>query len=152
MPGAPDPEILARAGSEGRTLLPFDKDFGELAFRSGLAAPCGTILFRLGPRSPGDAASAVLTAMRAREDWSGHFPVVEPGSVRLVPLPPAQSCIPSYGQRPFVEAPLRFLVTLGLRPPLLVGPCFEARILSRLGQADRGLGGRGSLCTFVDHM
>jgi len=91
MPGVPDPQIMARARAEGRVLLTFDKDFGELAFRSGLVAPCGIILFRLGSRSPSEAASAVLTVVRAREDWSGHFAVVEPGRVRLVPLPPAKS-------------------------------------------------------------
>jgi hypothetical protein len=32
MPGAPDADVVGRARSEGRLLVTFDKDFGELAF------------------------------------------------------------------------------------------------------------------------
>jgi hypothetical protein len=46
-PGTPDREVLARAQREGRALVTFDKDFGELAFRVGLAASAGVILFRI---------------------------------------------------------------------------------------------------------
>lgn len=35
-PGISDPEVLSRAQAENRILLTFDKDFGELAFRSKL--------------------------------------------------------------------------------------------------------------------
>ena len=38
--GATDEQVLARSAAEGRTLLTFDKDFGELAFRRGLPAEC----------------------------------------------------------------------------------------------------------------
>ncbi|MBD2604215.1 DUF5615 family PIN-like protein [Scytonema hofmannii FACHB-248] len=46
-PGITDPEVLNRAQSDERILLTFDKDFGELAFRSHLPATCGIILFRI---------------------------------------------------------------------------------------------------------
>ena len=46
-PGSPDPDVLARAVSEARVLLAFDKDFGELAYRFGLPAQCGVVLFRV---------------------------------------------------------------------------------------------------------
>lgn len=36
--GAADEQVLARAAAEGRTLLTFDKDFGELAFRNTVGA------------------------------------------------------------------------------------------------------------------
>jgi predicted nuclease of predicted toxin-antitoxin system len=36
--GATDEQVLGRSVVEGRTLLTFDKDFGELAFRWGLPA------------------------------------------------------------------------------------------------------------------
>jgi predicted nuclease of predicted toxin-antitoxin system len=35
-PGISDPEVLSRAQTEDRILLTFDKDFGELAFRTKL--------------------------------------------------------------------------------------------------------------------
>jgi predicted nuclease of predicted toxin-antitoxin system len=37
-PGIADTEVLARAVAERRVLITFDKDFGELAFRSKLPA------------------------------------------------------------------------------------------------------------------
>ena len=46
-PGISDPEVLSRAQAENRILLTFDKDFGELAFRSKLPASVGVILFRI---------------------------------------------------------------------------------------------------------
>ncbi|MGL5034589.1 MAG: DUF5615 family PIN-like protein, partial [Microcystaceae cyanobacterium] len=46
-PGISDPEVLSHAQAENRILLTFDKDFGELAFRSKLPASVGIILFRI---------------------------------------------------------------------------------------------------------
>ncbi len=40
-PGSSDEAILARAQAEGRIVVTFDKDFGELAYRWGLAATSG---------------------------------------------------------------------------------------------------------------
>ncbi len=51
-PGATDNEVLSECISNGRTLLTFDKDFGELAYRRRLPSDCGIILFRLTPRVP----------------------------------------------------------------------------------------------------
>jgi len=56
-PGAADDEVLALGVSTSRTLLTFDKDFGELAFRRRLASPCGIVLFRITPQSPEEVAS-----------------------------------------------------------------------------------------------
>ncbi len=52
MAGQDDPAILLRAQQEQRILLTFDKDFGDLAFRSGLPSDCGVILFRSVFRRP----------------------------------------------------------------------------------------------------
>ena len=41
-PGSSDVDVLAIAEAENRILLTFDRDFGELAFRAGLPAICGT--------------------------------------------------------------------------------------------------------------
>jgi len=45
--GAPDDKILLRAQEENRVVVTFDKDFGEMAFRSKLPAQSGVILFRI---------------------------------------------------------------------------------------------------------
>jgi predicted nuclease of predicted toxin-antitoxin system len=42
--GSADPDILATAQAEHRVLVTHDKDFGELAFRSGLPANSGVVL------------------------------------------------------------------------------------------------------------
>jgi len=86
MTGADD-EVLARAQVDGRVLLSFDKDFGELAFRAGLPATCGVVLFRFAPVSPEFVAERVVTTMAGSTPWVGHFAVVEETRIRLRPLP-----------------------------------------------------------------
>ena len=86
-PGSSDPQVLERAGAEQRILLTQDKDFGELAFHSGLPAACGIVLFRLGAPSSAVLAQWVQEAIAAREVWAGQFAVVEPGRIRVRSLP-----------------------------------------------------------------
>jgi predicted nuclease of predicted toxin-antitoxin system len=88
-PGSLDEDILARARRESRVLVTFDKDFGELAFRSKLPASCGIILFRITPRSPEFVARLTTRAIGSRNDWVGHFAVIEEHRVRMRPLPEA---------------------------------------------------------------
>ncbi|HWB51024.1 MAG TPA: DUF5615 family PIN-like protein [Stellaceae bacterium] len=86
-PGSTDPQVLSHAAREGRVLLTFDKDFGELAARAPMPADCGVVLLRL-PVPNTEAAGARLAAqIGARRDWSGHFSVIEPARVRMRALP-----------------------------------------------------------------
>lgn len=88
-PGSSDQEILARAQAEERIILTFDKDFGELAFRFGLPATVGIILFRLPLLNPTTLTSIVISALATRSGWSGLFTVVESDRIRIRPLPGA---------------------------------------------------------------
>lgn len=82
-PGANDMRVLALAESETRILLTFDKDFGELAWHAGLPVSCGIILLRV-PTPPAASIGEALAARIAeRDDWAGHFSVIEPGRVRM---------------------------------------------------------------------
>ena len=90
-PGSKDPAILQRAVAENRILLTFDKDFGDLAFQFHLPASCGVILFRLQASSSGLLAETIAAAIRSRADWTGKFSVVEPGRIRIRPLPVASN-------------------------------------------------------------
>jgi predicted nuclease of predicted toxin-antitoxin system len=81
--GAEDHRIVALAEGDRRTLLTFDKDFGEIAFRSTRLRNCGVILLRFVPRDPADAVAVVVTAIAMRDDWSGQFAVVERDRVRV---------------------------------------------------------------------
>jgi predicted nuclease of predicted toxin-antitoxin system len=82
-PGTPDVDVLARAQSEQRVVVTFDKDFGELAFRYGAAATFGVVLFRISATSPSAAARAAVTAFATRTNWSATFAVVEDGRIRV---------------------------------------------------------------------
>lgn len=87
-PGLPDGDVLSNASAEGRTLLTFDKDFGELAFRRGMPASCGVILFRTGSVTPSESADLALATLRSGAAWAGHFCVVTDRKIRLTALPP----------------------------------------------------------------
>lgn len=83
MPGSKDEDILTRTVAEGRILITFDKDFGELAFQAHLPAKCGIILVRISAPSSPFISNAVITAIESRSDWAGHFAVVEEHRIRM---------------------------------------------------------------------
>lgn len=85
-PGVSDRVILARAQAENRIIVTFDKDFGELAFRFGLPALSGIILFRITPSSPERITEIVLAVLASRTDLAGNFTVVENDRIRMKPL------------------------------------------------------------------
>ena len=82
-PGASDQEVLARAQREGRILVTFDKDFGELAWRASLPAESGIVLFRIPMPPPERVGEALASILTSRQDWEGNFAVIEPGRVRF---------------------------------------------------------------------
>src|ERR1700730_4904943 len=82
-PGTSDTDVLAWAVREAWILLTFDKDFGELARASGLPDTCGLVLFRVPMPKPGDVGKRLADLITARDDWAGHFSVVEPGRIRM---------------------------------------------------------------------
>lgn len=83
MPDAADSEVLARAARESRILLTFDKDLGELAGREVLPSGCGVILFRIPLPYPARVGDRLAELIGARDDWAGHFSVIEPGRLRM---------------------------------------------------------------------
>jgi len=86
-PGSTDTVVLSRAQSEARVVITFDKGFGELAFRWGLPAEAGVVLFRIPPRSAAYVAEVAVRVLESRSDWAGHFTVVEEARLRMTPLP-----------------------------------------------------------------
>lgn len=85
-PGISDREILALAQIEKRVIITFDKDFGELTFNLKFSALSGIILFRISPSSPTQIVNFIITTLLSRNDWSGHFSVVEFDKIRMKPL------------------------------------------------------------------
>ncbi|MGI9105738.1 MAG: DUF5615 family PIN-like protein [Pyrinomonadaceae bacterium] len=86
-PGITDREVLSLAQAEGRIVITFDKDFGELAFRFGLPASSGIVLFRLALTSAAGVARIAVAAFATRTDWAGSFSVVEDDRIRMTSLP-----------------------------------------------------------------
>jgi len=81
-----DPDVLAWAAREERILLTFDKDFGELAKASALPRTCGVVLIRVPMPKAGDVGHRLAGLVASRNDWAGHFSVIELGRVRMRPL------------------------------------------------------------------
>jgi predicted nuclease of predicted toxin-antitoxin system len=87
MRSAPDDAVLRRATEENRLVVTHDKDFGALAFRWGLPATSGVILFRLSSNSPDEDNRRILSVLEGGMDWAGHFCVVTDDRIRMRPLP-----------------------------------------------------------------
>jgi predicted nuclease of predicted toxin-antitoxin system len=85
-PGMPDDSVLELAVTDNRIVLTFDKDFGELVFRVGLAAPPAVILVRVPGTDAEATTETIVRTLDSREDWAGHFSVIEPDRVRMTPL------------------------------------------------------------------
>jgi len=86
-PGMRDVDVLSWARRERRLLVTFDKDFGELAFKARLPAECGIVLFRIPMPQPDRVGETLSNLLLDRADWDGNFSVIEPGRVRMRPLP-----------------------------------------------------------------
>lgn len=82
-PGMSDPDVLAWAVREERILLTFDKDFGERARASSMPTTYGVVLLRIPMPKPGETGQRIADLVTARDDWAGHFSVIEPGRVRM---------------------------------------------------------------------
>ncbi|HEX6533712.1 MAG TPA: DUF5615 family PIN-like protein [Gemmatimonadaceae bacterium] len=86
--GSSDPNVLDWARAEERILLTFDRDFGELVFRAGAAAPPGVVFFRLVPGWPSEPAEVLLALLREPGvPLAGVFTVVDRDHVRQRALP-----------------------------------------------------------------
>ena len=94
MAGSSDEAILARAQAEDRVVVTHDKDFGELAYRFGLPSSCGVVLIRLSGKNSETDNKHVVHVLESRDDWAGHFTVVEYGRLRMRPLPESRQSKP----------------------------------------------------------
>lgn len=88
-PAASDAEVLQRAAAEGRWLLTFDRDYGELVFARAEPPPLAIVYLRQGPFAPEWPARATLDLLPQAGWVSGHLVVVSGRSVRRRALPAA---------------------------------------------------------------
>ena len=73
MPGASDEDVLAYARHELRWILTFDRDYGDLVFRKGMAPPPAIIYLRQEAYSPEKPAELVLAILAMPDKVDGCF-------------------------------------------------------------------------------
>ena len=73
-PRVNDRIVLARAMSENRLLITYDKGFGNLVFGERLPASCGVVLFTFsGEPSQEERAQLIAGALSANVQWQRMF-------------------------------------------------------------------------------
>jgi predicted nuclease of predicted toxin-antitoxin system len=80
-PSTDDLDVAWKAREEGRLLLTFDKDFGELWQTGANGSSAGIVLFRLPRLSAAETIDRIVSALTSRSDWSGFW-VIEADRVR----------------------------------------------------------------------
>lgn len=86
-----DADVLALAVAEKRWIVTFDRDYGELIFARGLAAPPAVILFRMRSYRPDDPGRVLAGLLDSGPEFDGHFVLVEEAGLRKRPLPERKS-------------------------------------------------------------
>jgi len=84
--GASDSCVMEIARQESCILLTFDRDFGQLLFKGGYAAPVGVVYFRFVPSYPEEVAEAFKKLINDRIGLDGMFTVCDMKSIRQRPL------------------------------------------------------------------
>jgi hypothetical protein len=83
--GSVDVDVLHRAAVEGRVVLTFDRDFGELVFRRQAPIPSGIIFVRYRPAYPEEPGESVLLLVSSLA-VEGRFTTISRRRVRQRPL------------------------------------------------------------------
>ena len=90
-PGVSDAVVLDLAKGEQRTLLTFDRDYGELVYLKHLPCPTSIIYLRFVPISPEDGVQMLATLLADEgNEVKGYFVVVDRNNYRRRPLPVVQ--------------------------------------------------------------
>ncbi len=84
--GDNDTQVLALARAEGRWLVTFDRDYGELLFARNLAPPPAVILLRVSTYRPDEPAVWLEQLLREPEGLLGKFTVYSGNTLRSRPL------------------------------------------------------------------
>ncbi len=85
-PGWKDEQVLARAVEEGRWIVTFDSDYGDLVFHQGLPPPPAIVLLRESHYRPAEPAEWVLEFVNTPLEYSGRFVVFTRDRVLSRPL------------------------------------------------------------------
>jgi len=87
-PGSTDHEVLTRAQKEGRIVLTFDRDYGELLYRKEFSSPIGIVYFRFHPSYPVEPGEMLLHLLKTEGvELMERFTVLERGGMRQRSIP-----------------------------------------------------------------
>jgi predicted nuclease of predicted toxin-antitoxin system len=82
-PGISDDEVILKAKKIGAIILTFDKDYGEIIFKSRVDNPPAVIFFRDKGNDPTKAGQMLLDLIRLNEfEWEGRLSVIEETGIR----------------------------------------------------------------------
>lgn len=84
--GNDDVSVLALAREEGRWLVTFDRDYGELLFARNHEPPPAVILLRVPSYRPDEPAAWLERLLRESDSLAGRFTVFTGKTVRSRPL------------------------------------------------------------------
>lgn len=89
-PGVTDRQVLALAREQGRVMLSFDRDHGDLVFNRGALPPRAIVYLRLYPPDP-EELEKILAGLIALGETAldGQFTVISSEGMRQRPLPSA---------------------------------------------------------------
>lgn len=85
-PGASDEVVIRWARQEGRIVVTFDRDYGELVFHHRLPPPAGVLYMRFEPESPIEPAAVIARLKEDGVELEGHFTVVNRDGIRQRPI------------------------------------------------------------------
>ena len=85
-PGATDAAIVQWARQEGRIVVTFDRDYGELVFHNRLPPPAGVLYMRFEPESPTEPAAFIARLKEDGVELEGRFTMVNRDGIRQRPI------------------------------------------------------------------
>jgi predicted nuclease of predicted toxin-antitoxin system len=82
-PSIADREVIQIAVDENRTIITFDRDYGELIYKYGFRSPAGVIYLRMQNYQPEEPAELLLKLLDNQNlEFVGLFTVADERSVR----------------------------------------------------------------------
>ena len=85
-PGAADEDVLRLARRQGRVVVTFDRDYGDLVFGRLHAPPAGVLYPRFVPESAEDLAAHVMELKASGVQLEGWFTTVSGTRIRQRPM------------------------------------------------------------------
>lgn len=82
-PSTTDREVMQIAAIENRTIITFDRDYGELIYKYGFRPPAGVIYLRMQNYPPEEPAELILKLLNNPNlEFAGLFTVADERNIR----------------------------------------------------------------------